>query len=388
MQKKKAKKVLCVFPGDCLKTFYSKGEVKQRYYNPQNFFDEVHFITFCDRDVEPDKVKGIAGNAKVFVHAVGKLKPWSIWTDAGRIASVVQKTNPGAIRAYSTSAQGFMAAFAAKKLGIPFVVSLHTNPEMDGRRLSFKLGWWKNWLSFEYNGLFTEKFVLRTARKVVCVYKFAEQYALGKGVPREKTEVIYNKVYAKNYESVKPALKLSKPAVLFVGRLIPGKSPESLIRALPSLDVFLVMVGDGPLKEEMLQLSEQLGVRNKIIHCPSIPNKDLPTYFKSAKVFALPIDYGGVAIPVIEAMAAGVPVVVSKPLLGSEAELSQDVGLVVKNNPQAFANAIGRLLADRKLYGKLKRKGLEKFSELDGSKMELREAQLYERILNDGEKAK
>jgi len=88
-----------------------------------------------------------------------------------------------------------------------------------------------------------------------------------------------------------------------------------------------------------------------------------------------------VAIPVIEAMAAGVPVVVSKPLLGSEAELSQDVGIVVENNPQAFANAIGRLLADRKLYERLKRKGLEKFSELEGSKMELREAKLYERIL-------
>ncbi len=375
------KKILCVFPGDCLKTFYAKGEVKARYYNPQNFFDEVHFITFCDHDVKPEKLKGIAGSARVFVHAVGRLKPWSIWTERGKIVSLVKEINPDAIRAYSTSAQGFMAAFAARKLAIPFVVSLHTNPEMDGRKLSLRLGWWKNWFSFQYNNLFTEKFVLNAAAKVVCVYDFAAQFALENGVPREKIEIIYNKVYTKNYRGVKPALKLSKPVVLFVGRLIPGKSPESLIRALPSLDVFLVMVGDGPLKESVMRLAEELGVKEKIMHYPSIPNKKLPAYFKSAKVFALPIDYGGVAIPVIEAMAAGVPVVVSKPLLGSKAELSQQAGLVVENNPQAFASAIEKIVGNKKLFETLKKKGLAVFKRIEGSKMEGKEARLYASLL-------
>jgi glycosyltransferase involved in cell wall biosynthesis len=373
--------VLCVFPGDCLKTFFAKGEVKERYYNPCDFFDEVHFVTFCEEEVDPEKVRSIVGKARIFVHPVGKLKPWSLWTAGRKIVSVVREIKPDAIRAYSASAQGFFAAFAAKKLGIPFVLSLHTNPAKDGRALSWRLGWWKNWLSFQYNKLFTEQFVLNSAEKVICVYEFAAAFALESGVPREKVEVIYNKVYAKKYSGVKPALKLSKPVVLFVGRLIPGKSPENLIRALPSLDVVLVMVGSGPLKEKLTGIADELGVKEKIIQYPSIPNKDLPAYFKSARVFALPIDYGGVAIPVIEAMAAGIPVVVSKPLLGSNAELSEEIGLVVENKPEAFANAINRLLKDGKLYSLLKRKGLEKFREIEGTKMERKEAGVYASVL-------
>ncbi|HLC37902.1 MAG TPA: glycosyltransferase family 4 protein [Candidatus Norongarragalinales archaeon] len=375
------KKILCVFPGDSLKAFYEKGEVKGRYYNPCDFFDEVHFITFCDSEVDPDKVKRIVGKAKIFVHPMGKLKPWSLWTDKNRVASVVERINPDAIRAFSTSAHGFMAAFAAKKLGIPFVVSLHTNPEADGRALSWRLGWWKNWLSFQYNGFFTEQFVLDSADKVICVYEFARKFALDSGVPKEKTELVYNKVYAENYAGVKPALKLLKPVVLFVGRLIPGKSPENLIRALPSIDAVLVMVGSGPLKARLDGIAGELGVNEKIIRFPSIPNKDLPAYFKSASVFALPIDYGGVAIPVIEAMAAGVPVVVSKPLFGSNAELSEEAGLVVENTPAAFANAINRVLKDGKLYYGLKKKGLEKFKGIEGGKMERKEASVYAGVL-------
>ena len=381
--KKIKKRILCIFPGDSLKTFYAKGEIKERYYNPQNFFDEVHFVTFCDEreEIDAEKVRSIVGKARIFVHPLGKLDFLSFWTKREKVVSTVKQIAPDVVRAYSTSLNGFLAAFASKKLGIPFVVSLHTNPESDGRALSWRLGWWKNWLLFQYNNLFTEGFVLKTAGKVICVYNFAKEFALQKGVAEEKTIVIYNKVYAENYARAKPALKLSKPAILFVGRLIPGKSPESLIRALQSLDVFLVIVGDGPLREKMTQLAIELNVEKKILFFPSIPNKRLPEYFKSARVFALPIDYGGVAIPVIEAMAAGIPVVVSKPLLGSKAELSEEVGITVENTPEAFADAIGKILSDGKLRASLRKKGLEKFKQIEGTKMEWKEAQVYAELL-------
>ena len=43
---------ICIFPNDPLIAYYNKGEIKDRYYNPGNFFDEVHFITLTDQDIE------------------------------------------------------------------------------------------------------------------------------------------------------------------------------------------------------------------------------------------------------------------------------------------------------------------------------------------------
>ena len=65
--------ILCVFPNDPIIEYYKKGEVKERYFNPNNIFDEIHIISFTDKDVEESKVKKIAGNAELIIHEVGKI---------------------------------------------------------------------------------------------------------------------------------------------------------------------------------------------------------------------------------------------------------------------------------------------------------------------------
>ena len=64
---------ICIFPNDPLIAYYNKGEIKDRYYNPENFFDEVHFITLTDQDIEAAKIQKIAGKAKIVIHSVGKI---------------------------------------------------------------------------------------------------------------------------------------------------------------------------------------------------------------------------------------------------------------------------------------------------------------------------
>ena len=56
-------KKLCVFPNDPLKSYFKKGEIKPRYFNPNNIFDEVHVISLFDDDIEEEKVNVVAGNA-------------------------------------------------------------------------------------------------------------------------------------------------------------------------------------------------------------------------------------------------------------------------------------------------------------------------------------
>ena len=52
---------LCVFPNDPIQAYYDKGEIKERYYNPQNIFSEIHFITLIDQDIESSKIQIIGG---------------------------------------------------------------------------------------------------------------------------------------------------------------------------------------------------------------------------------------------------------------------------------------------------------------------------------------
>ena len=65
---------LCVFPNDPLIMYYNKGEIKDRYLNPNNIFDEIHVISFTDHETEVKNVQKMAGSAKLIIHCVGKIK--------------------------------------------------------------------------------------------------------------------------------------------------------------------------------------------------------------------------------------------------------------------------------------------------------------------------
>ena len=64
---------LCIFPNDPIIRYYEKGEIKDRYFNPDNFFDEIHIISFIDKDIEEEEIQKIAGKAKLKIHSVGKI---------------------------------------------------------------------------------------------------------------------------------------------------------------------------------------------------------------------------------------------------------------------------------------------------------------------------
>ena len=64
---------ICIFPNDPLKTYYEKGEIKERYFNPKNMFEEIHVISLFDEEINEEKVKMIAGNASFKIHTVGKV---------------------------------------------------------------------------------------------------------------------------------------------------------------------------------------------------------------------------------------------------------------------------------------------------------------------------
>ena len=118
-----------------------------------------------------------------------------------------------------------------------------------------------------------------------------------------------------------PAQRESHPEtvrILTIGRLIPRKGFQFLIRALPHIlaktetHFEIEIVGDGPYRDELLQLAESLGVASKIHFSGSVPYAELPEKYRRADIFILPSLAEGMPLVVLEAMGTGLPIVASR----------------------------------------------------------------------------
>lgn len=104
--------------------------------------------------------------------------------------------------------------------------------------------------------------------------------------------------------------------LLFVGIVVEQKGIRHLIEAMPLIlekcpGTKLLVVGDGNLKKEMINLTELLGINENIIFTGALPHHELPPLFATADVFVLPSFSEGWPVVVMEALSSGIPVVVS-----------------------------------------------------------------------------
>jgi glycosyltransferase involved in cell wall biosynthesis len=233
----------------------------------------------------------------------------------------------------------------------------------------------------------SEPYTLRHADKVICAYQFPFEYAQRFGAREENIEVIYNRV---DLTKFRPSHEQDRGdrrplRVLCVGRLIEEKNQQTLIRAIQGLDLHLTLIGDGNMRSYLYDLVKQLGLIDRVEFIHSVPNEEINQYYRQADIFALPIKYGGIAIPVIEAMASGLPVVVPRPFFEPEPELVGDVAMVVENTPRGFHEALRQLMEDSSLRYQLGKKGRKLAESISGDKMEAKERDLYLQLLKKDE---
>ena len=118
--------------------------------------------------------------------------------------------------------------------------------------------------------------------------------------------------------------------ILTIGRLIPRKGFQFLIRALPQIvenaahDFEIEIVGDGPYQKELLKLAADLDVTEHIRFAGSVPYSELPGKYRDADIFILPSLAEGMPLVVLEAMGTGLPIVASR-VQGIEELVAEDV---------------------------------------------------------------
>ena len=145
--------------------------------------------------------------------------------------------------------------------------------------------------------------------------------------------------------------------VMATGRLVPYKGFDVLIEALRRVDATAIIVGDGPLRRDLLRLAQQRGVAERIILAGMLSRDDLKVHLHAAQLYAFPSVSAAEAFGIvqIEAMAVGLPIVNTDLPTGVPhvARHGLEALTVPPNEPAALAAAISQLLADRALAQRL-----------------------------------
>jgi glycosyltransferase involved in cell wall biosynthesis len=197
----------------------------------------------------------------------------------------------------------------------------------------------------------------------------AEDFVRTLGVPRERIDVTPLGIRAATgtpaaEERLRARLQLGGEAqvVLCVAQKRPYKNLERLVRALPELepDVVLVLPGSPTAYEgELRALAQELGVAERVRFPDWLSDAELAGLYRLSRLFVLPSLIEGFGIPVLEAMAHGVPVACSN--VSALPEVAGDAALLFDPERQEeVTGAIRRLLEDRALAARLIERGHER----------------------------
>ena len=222
------------------------------------------------------------------------------------------------------------ASIATRLAGARRLVVTHHTPEL-ARRDSFvgRLWWRLSWL----------------ARPLVVYTSAADRERDGRFLLRRK--VVPLGIDVDRFD-VEPMRDAAAPIVGNVARLSWQKGHDTLLAAVPSVverrpDARFVLVGNGELRGELEEQAERLGVADRVEFTG--PRDDVPTQLGRFSVFAFPSRFEGLCLAVIEAQAAGVPVVATSVGGIRETVVDGETGLLVPvDDPEALADAIVRLL--------------------------------------------
>lgn len=160
-----------------------------------------------------------------------------------------------------------------------------------------------------------------------------------------------------------PIVDGNKPTILFVGffRKLKGidiliLSANEVLKKIP--DCVFVLVGDGPERSYLEELTHKLGISDNIIFIGEIPYENLPNYYKNCDIFVLPSRSESWGRVVLEALVNEKPVIVSDACAIADFVVLNELGLSFPvDNALELSNNIIFLLANREIAKKMGEKG-------------------------------
>ncbi len=259
---------------------------------------------------------------------------------------------------------------------IPLIAQIHSFPFPVCKRHAWRYWWMSLGIS-----------------RIISVSQTVKKYIVSKtGIGEERFRVVYNGIDLKVFDqrvqkadraALRQAFKISEDDRVIgnVSRLIPDKGQEFLIRAMPVICqafpvVKLLIVGDGPLRAGLEHLACSLGVAERIIFAGK--RRDVPELLSIMDFFVFPTFHEAFGICVLEAMAAGIPIIATDDAAIPEIITHGENGwLVSPGSSEQIGEALKRLLSNAELSRRLAANARERVKAFSLEQMRVVYEQVY-----------
>lgn len=277
--------------------------------------------------------------------------------DSAAIARLLQISSaykPDLIHCHSTKA-GLLGRVVGRAHRVPVIYTPHAYLSM--RQNSSR---WVSAVCAQY-----ERTMSRITDLTIVVSEAEKQHALALGISERKLRLIPNGIGVYRGDSVQIRRELrsslnirdTEVCVGTVGRFVPQKNMENLLRALavlcsdPALKFVAVLAGDGPLREPLMRLANQLGISARIRWPGEVNGRDL---MYALDLYTVSSDYEGMSVAALEALSAGLPIVSTDVGGACEIVKQPENGFIVPTKDHiALANALKRVISNSALLGRM-----------------------------------
>jgi glycosyltransferase involved in cell wall biosynthesis len=271
------------------------------------------------------------------------------------MARLIRSYRPDLVTSHSSKA-GIVARLASRIAGVPCLFTVHGwafNPsEPVAKRTVYRA---------------LERMMAPLVAQIICVSEDSLKRGIANGISAKRLVTIYNGI-----PDVAPTL-WAKPhthdietdlRVVSVARFAPPKDHDTLLRAIQRTPgVSLDLIGDGPAESAARQLATDLGIADRVRFLGN--RRDVAELLAGAHVFALCSRSEGFPLSTLEAMRAGLPVIVSNVGGAPEAVAEGVTGLVVQDNTvDGWSESLSRLAKNPSLRTQMGVAGRTRYEDL------------------------
>lgn len=311
----------------------------------------------------------------------------------GEVKKVLQDEQIDVVHIVLPMSAALITTKAARSLGIKIVAHSHSQPEnifMDASKFARPLldRTWNMYLAWLYS----------KAESIIYPSKLAYDLLDNLTAEEKPSTVISNGINIKDFcptdvGDFHERFNIPDDAVkmVFVGRLFPEKSVDTLIMAVPHIvavhpETHIMIVGGGHLRPKLEALVEDLGVQKYVTFLGLVSDEDKLLAYNASDIFVLPSFAELEGMVVLEAMACGKPIIISDAEMSASRHFVDGNGFLFEtSNPEDLARQALRLITDIDLRNEMGEASLRKSKQYDIHRsVELLES-VYRHAVNNNE---
>lgn len=256
---------------------------------------EIHWISHPSKHIKEVE----ADNVKFYLIRDFKSKSLNILLNIMAVRKIIKEVNPDFLHAHYAGVNGVLGALSGFH---PFFTTAYGSDVLIAPKSKIVK--------------MAVRFALKRADLITCDGENSKKAMVDMGIDGNKIKVIYFGVDVLKFCPGKKE-ELGYPVIISIRSLKPVYNVETLVKAVPYVikevpGAKFVIGGEGPEENKLKQLAKSLGVLENIVFAGWISKEELPNYLRSSDIYvSTSLSDGGISLSTAEAMACGLPAVIT-----------------------------------------------------------------------------